>query len=124
MYSMPLSERPVVVNESQKGEENWVALFLVCMLQSSLYFLFRGEAEGMDGKCSVIKRRAAPASRTSARLPPRCAKTLQVSQLQRDPEVLKREWLVTCHSDDRENQAEPQWTLAPSSGKGFISLAE
>lgn len=55
-YSMPLSERPVVVNESQEGEENWVALFLVCMLESSLHFLSRGEAEGMDGKCSYQEK--------------------------------------------------------------------
>lgn len=46
-FSVPLAERPEV-----KGVRRGVGGSLVCMLEASLYLLSRGEAEGMDGKCS------------------------------------------------------------------------
>lgn len=77
----------------------------------------------MDGKCTVTKRRVVQLARTSARSPPRCATALQAAQLQMDPEVLQRQaGGEPCHSDWRGKQGETQWTLAPSSGKGFMSL--
>lgn len=82
-----------MANESQEREENWVALLYAC------YYVLCISRQGEKlrdgfGKCTVTKRGAAPASRASARFSPRYAKALQVSQLQMDPEVLKREWLV------------------------------
>lgn len=81
-----------MVNESQEREENWVALLYACYYV--LYFLSRGEAEGWIWEVHSYQERGCASKQSMPRLSPRYAKVLQVSQLQTDPEVLKREWLV------------------------------
>lgn len=80
----------------------------------------------MDGKCTVTEREAVPACKNISKISTQiCQGPPSLSQLQTDPEVLKRKaGGEPCLSDQRGKQGQTQWTLSPSSGKGFRSLAE